>query len=251
MKEDKKTIFKVGINDADYKVKTNGVTCPYYKTWHRMMRRGYDNSFKTKNPAYKNTTVTKSWHKFSVFKLWMEKQDWKNKDLDKDLINPGNTVYSERDCAFVSKALNRLFSHHSQSELPTGITFRRNRYEARVTDNNKTINIGTFTSMEEARLAYLKKKIEIVQNIIDQERNIHIQDGLHRKIAIMYKDIIILECQIGIQHYCCFDCGEKYIGEGRKAYDGSITVHNGMCDICKRPETVGPSRKIFGFHRMI
>ena len=62
---------------------------------------------------------------------------------------------------------------------------------------------------------------------------------------------VIKKCQRGSDYWVCFDCGEKYIGEGRKAYDGSITVHSGMCDICHKSETVGPSRKLFGFHKFI
>ena len=62
---------------------------------------------------------------------------------------------------------------------------------------------------------------------------------------------VIKEVQRGAQHYICMDCGDKYRSDSRECYDGIITVHNGMCAICHKPEILGPSRKIMGFHRFI
>ena len=53
-------------------------------------------------------------------------------------------------------------------------------------------------------------------------------------------------CNNGAQHYVCSDCRDKY--STRPPYDGTVTVHNGTCYICKEPKIVGPSRKLFGFH---
>ena len=58
---------------------------------------------------------------------------------------------------------------------------------------------------------------------------------------------VIKGCQEGQAYWVCFDCGDKYAE--RKPYDGTITVHSGVCDICHKNETVGPARKLFGFHR--
>ena len=62
---------------------------------------------------------------------------------------------------------------------------------------------------------------------------------------------VIKRCQSGANHMICFDCSEKYIPDGRESYDGTITVHAGLCEICHNKDTVGPSRKLMGFHKMI
>ena len=62
---------------------------------------------------------------------------------------------------------------------------------------------------------------------------------------------VIAEVQRGAQHYICFDCGDKYRPDGKECYSGSITVHNGMCAICHKPEHIGSSRKIMGFYKML
>lgn len=53
----------------------------------------------------------------------------------------------------------------------------------------------------------------------------------------------------GIIKWSCFECAKKY--KTSKPYDGVCTVHNAVCDICKRHLPVASAKKLFGFHKSI
>ena len=57
----------------------------------------------------------------------------------------------------------------------------------------------------------------------------------------------IEECQNGEQHQVCFDCADKY--SEREPYENPLSVSTGVCYICEKDTTVGPSRKLFGFYK--
>lgn len=74
-------LYGVGINDAGYKThltKTvEGKTvhvwrCPFYLAWARIIERGYSGKHDKRNPSYVSVSVDPVWHRFSVFKAWME-----------------------------------------------------------------------------------------------------------------------------------------------------------------------------------
>jgi len=50
---------------------------------------------------------------------------------------------------------------------------------------------------------------------------------------------------------CCFDCAKKYKDPEIPAYDGTCTVHEGICEICKETKPVTSARKLFGYHRFL
>lgn len=90
----------VGINDATYSVyRYKGSAgsqkriwaCPFYRTWGTMLGRCYSDKFHEQNPTYVGCTVCDEWLTFSKFKAWMETQDWKDKQLDKDILVPGTS----------------------------------------------------------------------------------------------------------------------------------------------------------------
>ncbi len=101
----------IGINDADYKVlpRVNGkqLICPYYQRWVSMIKRCYSEKTQERQPTYKGCTVCDEWLTFSNFKVWMEKQDWRGKQLDKDVIMSGNKVYSPDYCSFITQKENK------------------------------------------------------------------------------------------------------------------------------------------------
>lgn len=71
-----------------------------------MFRRCYSSKYKIKNETYKNVLCCEEWLLFSNFKSWMEKQEWKGRQLDKDLLSYKNEVYSPNLCIFVPKEIN-------------------------------------------------------------------------------------------------------------------------------------------------
>ena len=106
------SVFGVGINDADYftckRIDGKLINCHYYTRWVHMLRRCYSKRCLRLQPTYVGCSVCDEWLTFSNFKSWMEKQDWQGKHLDKDLIVPGNKIYSPETCAFIEQSLNKF-----------------------------------------------------------------------------------------------------------------------------------------------
>lgn len=115
-----KLVYGVGINDADYvvmKMQTIGDVngkrkqklvweCPYHRTWKGMLKRCYSAKYQETRPTYEGCSVSDDWLTFSVFKNWMEAQNWEGRQLDKDLLFEENKVYSPETCVFVSGMVN-------------------------------------------------------------------------------------------------------------------------------------------------
>jgi len=170
----------VGINDADYAVtkretiEVNGVRkqrlvwyCPFYRTWADMLSRCYSTKTQEKNPTYKGCSVTEEWLTFSVFKSWMEKQQWEDKQLDKDLLFDGNKVYSEGTCVFVTSVVNSFTSDSGakRGEWMIGVDWNKEKIKFSSKCSNpftkKQEHLGYFTSELEAHQAWLKRKLEL------------------------------------------------------------------------------------------
>lgn len=182
-----KLVCGVGINDADYAVKSSNkdlsLRCPYYAAWHSMIYRCYSPKRLANHPAYVKCTVSPEWLIFSNFRAWMLKQDWKGLQLDKDIICPGNTEYSEATCCFISQQVNLLLNTNAKtaSGLGAGVTKAPSgRYAAKINKHPKKVHLGTFDTPEEANTAYQKAKIGRLVQIAYQQSNPLIKQGLLR-----------------------------------------------------------------------
>ena len=100
--KERSLVHGVGIDDSDYFPETK----PIRSKWASMIERCY--AGKTKN--YSDVFVCDEWLTFSNFKKWMEKQDWKNKSLDKDVMIIGNKTYSPEGCCFIPREINSLIT---------------------------------------------------------------------------------------------------------------------------------------------
>ena len=174
-----KLVYGVGINDADYVVKNfesievNGKRkqklvweCPYYRAWCNMLQRCYSTKFQERKPTYKGCSVSDEWLRFSNFKMWMERQDWECKHLDKDLLLKGNKVYSAETCVFVTGEVNTftLDRGASRGEWLIGVSLNRgaSKFESQCSNpfTKKSEYLGLFDSEIEAHQEWLKRKLE-------------------------------------------------------------------------------------------
>ncbi len=166
-------IYGIGTNDADYNVTPtiNGMRewCPFYMKWHGMLRRCYCKKALSKDPTYQGCVVCDKWVYFSNFKAWMETQDWKEKQLDKDFLGEGS-IYSPTTCCFVESWLNKLFNGHTASRglFPMGVSKLGNRFRAYLKINGTQRHIGYFDTPQEASVAYQKARR---QYVTDKMRN--------------------------------------------------------------------------------
>jgi hypothetical protein len=173
----RKLILGVGSNDANYVVQPvidgKQVSCPYYQVWISMIKRCYSNKFQSKNPTYLGCIVAKEWHKFSLFSKWMRSQDWKGKDLDKDIIIAGNKLYSPDSCLFVSHQINSLLidSATIRGNFPQGVSFDKHsgKYKASCKISGKSKSLGRFMSATEAEVCYLTFKSSLIVSVSKNE----------------------------------------------------------------------------------
>lgn len=165
-------VFGVGINDASYKtqLKIDGkrCECPFYTKWQGMLKRAYYQPYKDKNKTYKDCTVCTEWLLFSRFKLWMIKQDWQGKHLDKDLLVQGNKQYAPNLCLFLDPEINQLVSSCAKTKgnYKAGVVARNdnktNSFAASCSNNGKQVHLGYFDNVDDAHKVYLKHKYKII-----------------------------------------------------------------------------------------
>lgn len=166
---EKKLVFGIGLNDLGYPVKD----CPFYAKWKYMHRRCYHTKKIGEMPTYSDKTVHEDWHLASNFKSWMQKQDWKGKELDKDLLYPKNTVYGPDTCCFISKQINYFMTERQnhRGEYPIGVHWSNKDkvFVAAVSMYGKQTYLGAFSTPEEAHQAWLDKKIEMAYTLASQQ----------------------------------------------------------------------------------
>ena len=177
-----KLIYGVGINDADYAaVQTiNGSTvrCPFYRSWMKMLERCYSIRLHNRRPTYTGCTVTSEWLFFNNFRLWMQKQDWQGKSLDKDILIQHNKIYSPSTCIFVTNEINNILINRSNFRglYPLGVCKyfdkRRHsniRYMAQCSTYGKNKNLGLHDTPEEAHEAYKTFKYKHIAEVASQQ----------------------------------------------------------------------------------
>lgn len=182
----KRLVYGVGTNDADYSVSKTEVIgyvdgkrkqklvwmCDYYQTWANMLKRCSE-KWQENYPTYRGCSVSGEWKTFSVFKNWMEKQDWQGKSLDKDLLFMGNKVYSPETCVFVSQMVNSftLDCRAARGEWLIGVCWNKEKAKFQSNCRNpfsgKNENLGRFTTEQEAHEAWRKRKLELAKELAD------------------------------------------------------------------------------------
>ena len=180
----KKLVYGIGINDADYvvqkfefygyvdgKKKQKQVwRCPFYRAWSSMLNRCSE-KWQEKYPTYKNCAVSEEWLTFSSFKVWMEKQDWEGKHLDKDLLFQGNKIYGADTCVFVTPMVNTFVNdcRAARGEWLIGVSWHKQSEKFQTSCRNpftkKREHLGYFSCEETAHNAWLKRKLELAHEL--------------------------------------------------------------------------------------
>ena len=183
----------VGINDANYSIRPiiSGVKvmCPIYRVWANMLGRCYNKNTHKNRPNYSECTVAKEWTVFSSFKCWMERQDFKGKHLDKDLLFVGNKVYSPETCVFVSPLTNTFTEDRSnhRGNWPVGVTIdrRRNKFDSRCSNpfTGHVEHLGGFDCPNQAHIAWKKRKHELACQLADLQTDERVAQALRTRYA--------------------------------------------------------------------
>ena len=173
--------------------------CVFYTTWAGMIRRCYSESSKIKYPSYLGCSVCDEWKFFSNFKRWMQRQEYKGKELDKDLILKGNKIYSPANCLFLSPNVNTFIitSKSIRGEYPIGVTEYRLKDKVRfvancrnpITKDRLRKYIGSFDTPFEAHKAWQKKKLEYAIALSNLPENGYLGDLLINRYTFKEDEI--------------------------------------------------------------
>ena len=160
------SVYGVGILGTKYPSKVSGVTTKEYVPWCSMLKRCYSDSYKKKNPTYKDCEVSENFKSYEYFYEWCHKQVGFGNDgngnpfhLDKDLLIKGNKIYSENTCVFIPSEINSLLIKREalRGEYLIGVYWSKTNkaFRARVNKNKGTSeHLGYFNTELEAYNAY-------------------------------------------------------------------------------------------------
>lgn len=186
-----KPVFGVGINDLgrDVTWKEDGKkkVCPVYRTWQNMLGRCYDLEFHKRHPSYLECYVLDEWIYASDFERWMLTQDWQGKQLDKDILFPGNKLYSPDTCAFVDQKVNLFIvdTAATRGEWPIGVswTTRDEAFKAEIRNpfTKRREGLGYYDNPEVAHLAWKRRKHEFACQYADQQTDPRVAEALRTR----------------------------------------------------------------------
>nr|DAW10679.1 MAG TPA: ethylene-responsive transcription factor [Caudoviricetes sp.] len=154
-----KNIFGGFTGTSDYDSKM-------YDIWYNMLYRA-----NRIGGSYSDVCVCEEWLCFKNFLDWAKKQKYESGwHLDKDILVRGNRVYSPATCCFVPPQINTFFE---KSNKAAGYGFNRSKtkYVSFIRSKGKKIHLGTFETKEEAKFTYLKKKQELLNDLIDEYKD--------------------------------------------------------------------------------
>jgi hypothetical protein len=194
----KKLVYGVGINDADYVVQkdelishANGKQkrklvwrCPYHRAWEDMLKRCYSKKYQEQKPTYVGCTVSNDWLTFTNFKNWMADQDFKGKQLDKDLLVEDNKVYSPDTCVFVTPAVNNFTTDRGNDRgewlIGACLDKRAGKFRAQCSNpfTKKQEFLGLFTNELQAHQAWRKRKLELAHELASIQTDARVAKAL-------------------------------------------------------------------------
>ena len=190
-KKDRKLVYGIGINDVMISgFSTSKIGRRWYNIIKRTDRRNPNiYGFET---TYKDCTLDPRWFKLSAFKEWSEQwDDYENKEIDKDILIPGNKIYGPETCLMVSKSVNLFFRPNIKRNLARGVhhvsKFKeggKNPYSASIVrwseklKKKSRIHLGHYPTIEEASAAYESARKEEVQFLIETETDIRVKNAL-------------------------------------------------------------------------
>jgi len=150
-----------------------------YRLWFRIHQRCNSNDFHIKHPTYKDCKVCEEWHNFQNFAEWCQTQPNFRMDgfeLDKDLKLFGNKIYGPEYCSFVPQEINCLLndSKAMRGLCPQGVCYRKSRkkFRVRLSINNKSKELGSYNTPEEAFKVYKNEKETHIKFMANKHKNI-------------------------------------------------------------------------------
>ena len=187
---------------SEFKDSKNVHTWEYNK-WQGMLQRCFDNKLKERNPTYKDVTCCNRWLCFANFledlEILKQEYNWSEDEtlnLDKDILNKGNKMYSLENCILVPDYINSLFikRDNDRGNCPIGVSYnkRAKKYQAQCNINGKRIMLGLYNTAEQAFNVYKIAK----ENEIKKIANDCVLKGYITQESRLYKAMINYQVKI-------------------------------------------------------
>jgi hypothetical protein len=132
-------------------------------------------------------TVCSEWLTFSNFKAWVERQDWKGKHIDKDILLFGNKSYSPETCVFVTAMTNTFITDSTSARGEHKIGARKcknsNNFYAQCCNpfSGKREYLGAFKSDTEAHEAWRNRKHELACQLAELQTDERVANALRTR----------------------------------------------------------------------
>lgn len=148
-----------------------------YKSWAGMLKRVYHPHTDQMAITYGGCSVAEEWFRFENYLKWFNHQTVQPKwHLDKDLLVPGNKIYSPETCVFVPRAINTFLTnrHNHRGPWPVGVTYheRLNKWQASCNVHGKSEYLGVFTSPDEAFATYKVRKEQVAKELAEMWKDL-------------------------------------------------------------------------------
>jgi hypothetical protein len=120
----------------------------------------------------------------------MASQPWEENQLDKDVLVPGNKVYSPFTCVFLPRHLNLFMtdSGAARGKWPIGVSWYKSRGKLRAICCNPFTGaneyLGLFSCPNEAHEAWRRRKHELACQYADQQTDPRIAAALRSRYAM-------------------------------------------------------------------
>lgn len=174
------TIYGVATVGNEIDIFVNGKQIKEYCLWTGMLTRCFSDNYKKTN-AYRDVCCSTEWLYFPNFYKWLHKQSnyinimKERVEIDKDIIKPGNKIYSPDNCCVVPYYINRLLVKpyiRKDNTCSTGVcrkTDNKNIFIALCHCKDGQKYLGSFSSEMEAFNAYKNFKEEYIKMIAEKE----------------------------------------------------------------------------------
>ena len=174
-----------------------------YDKWKSMLKRCFDNKFKEKYPTYKDVVCCNRWLCFAYFledlEILKQEYNWSEDEklnLDKDILNKNNKIYSLENCVLVPNYINLLFikNNAKRGKYPIGVYYNKQykKYQARCHINGKYKNLGLYNTSEQAFNSYKQAKEQEIKRIANE----CVEKGFMTENSRLYKAMIEYKVEI-------------------------------------------------------
>jgi len=176
--------FGIGyLGQGKYETVIDGKKSKAYSTWLGIMARCYNLKVKEGRPTYIGCSISDEWLNFQTFAEWHINNYYEIKDnkmnLDKDILNKGNKIYSKENCIFVPSNINCMFTKTDakRRKYPIGVCQVSGRkteggYRASCCNGRKNkIYLGVYQTPEKAFDIYKEYKERTIKLVADEYKD--------------------------------------------------------------------------------